>query len=405
MTNVLIMDMASRISGVGGEARMAEMLFNGLKNDFNTYYLGFLTDYISASGDDKIILKKRLPAGAWVRKSWLSELHMMRIAYNLVFVRRMRAMGLSRKETDRIKEIAPEVIISNSLADFPLLENLRSQGLKFKSIYLDHGCISIAETKGALSNASIPLTIGSGLSGIDTQEVKRKFFRSFDLNVALTEGQFSAIKKFTDRVIYIPNSSDAPTKESATGKRGFMGRYGLKESNFVVLYLGRMFERQKKVSTLIKAFKSIKDGELRLLLAGDGTSLSRYKAQAKGDTRIIFTGALDDDEVNAAYWVSDLFVLPSAWEALSLVLLEASAHSLPAILSSGAYVSDLKVKEIGRIPCFRTGDSRSLAMLIKKIYNDVEFRKAAIRSSMAVSKTFTTDRMIKRYREAVRSVL
>ncbi len=405
MKNILLTDVASRISRVGGEARMVEILFNGLKKNFNTYYLGFPTDYIADEGQDRIMLKKKVPLGAWARKLKLSELRVLRIAYNLVFVRRMGATGLSKAENDRIMKIAPAVIVSNSLADFPLIQNLKKQGMDFKSVYLDHGCISIAKTEGKLSKASIPLTVGAGIKGATMDEIKRKFFNSFDLNIALTKEQLDAMRKYTDKVTYIPNSTDAEIRKDPHSKRAFLHKYGLHHNDFVVLYLGRMFERQKRVSTLIRAFKLLEGKNFRLVLAGGGQSLPDYMKMAEGDSRIMFTGELSEDDVNDAYEAASVFVLPSAWEALSLVLLEASAHGLPAILSSGAYVPDIKIKSIGRIPSFKTGDTKELARLIQKVYSSQKFREAATRSSSKIAKIFTADRMVERYQKAIRSVI
>ena len=160
---ILVMDFSSRATRVGGEARVVAQLFKKLKGQFKTYYLGFETEYITSEGPDRILLKRKLPIGAGTRKLGLSELRIMRIAYNLVFVRRMKWFGLSQEENDRVRKLAPDVIISNSLSDFPYLDYLKRLGLKFKAIYVDHGSISTAMTSGYLSKESIPLTIGSGI--------------------------------------------------------------------------------------------------------------------------------------------------------------------------------------------------------------------------------------------------
>jgi len=402
MKKIIIMDLSSRTTKVGGEARVVQNLFEGLKKEFKTYYLGFPTFYIDAEGNDKIILKKRLPVGAWTRRLGLSEIGVLRAAYNLVFVRRMKKMGLSKEETERIRKIAPDVIISNSAADFPLLENLKMGGIVFKAVYVDHGSISTISETSISSKESIPLTVGSGLSGANMNEIKKKFFAFFDLCVALNKDQYSSIKRFTSRVAYIPNGLDVPVEKNKQSQERFRNRYALSNTNFIILYLGRMFERQKRVSTLIEAFRMIKAQDMRLMLAGEGPSLREYMAQARGDDRIVFTGALHNHQINDVYELSDLFVLPSAWEGFSLVVLEASAHAIPMILSSDAYINDLKTKKIGNILSFKTGDPRELARAIEKMHKDSALMRRAAQSSRAISREFTRKRMLKGYSEAVR---
>jgi glycosyltransferase involved in cell wall biosynthesis len=146
----------------------------------------------------------------------------------------------------------------------------------------------------------------------------------------------------------------------------------------------------------------IKAQDMRLMLAGEGPSLREYMAQARGDDRIVFTGALHNHQINDVYELSDLFVLPSAWEGFSLVVLEASAHAIPMILSSDAYINDLKTKKIGNILSFKTGDPRELARAIEKMHKDSALMRRAAQSSRAISREFTRKRMLKGYSEAVR---
>ncbi len=401
---ILIMDLASRTNKVGGEARVVAQLFKGLKKNLRTYYLGYETSYINAQGPNKIILKKTAPVGTETRKLKISELRIMRLAYNLVFVRRMKWFGVSKGENEAISKIAPDVIISNSLADFPLLNYLKGQGLKFKSIYVDHGSISTVDTAGYFSKESIPLTVGTGLAGSSVEEIKRKFFSFFDLCVALNKVQLSAMREFTPNVAYIPNSLGLAVKKNEPEKAKFKKMHNLSEDNFVVLYLGRMFERQKRISTLIEAFKKVKHREMRLLLVGSGPSLSDYLTLATDDHRIIFAGNLPEERLNSAYEVSDVFVLPSMWEGFSLVILEAAANSLPLILSKNAYTDDLKIRGIGPIPSFKPGDSDELAHLIEKMYGDKKFREKTIAASVAITKEFTEKKMLKRYKDAIDSI-
>jgi glycosyltransferase involved in cell wall biosynthesis len=401
---VLIMDLASRTHKVGGEERVAAQLFEGLKKNYDTYYLGYDTTFINPEGPNKIILQRKLPVGAGTRKLGISELGVMRMAYNVVFVRRMKWFGLDKEENQAVMAIAPDVIIANSLADYPIVHYLRNHGLTFKSIYIDHGSLATAEVSGSMAKEAIPLTVGTGIQGRDVNEIRRKFFNSFDLNVALNNRQLAAIKKFTKKVAYIPNGLVVPITTTALRKARFMERYGITESSFVVLYVGRMFERQKRVSTLINAFMKIKNPEFRLLLVGHGPSLQDYIRLAKDDHRIVFTSSLPESSVSDAYESSNVLVLPSAWEGFGLVILEAAAHSLPMVLSDGAYVEDLRTKEIGEIPHFPIGDTAKLSKLLTKLYTDKKLLARTASASNAIARKFTAKRTLALYKQAIDSL-
>ena len=84
------------------------------------------------------------------------------------------------------------------------------------------------------------------------------------------------------------------------------------------------------------------DADARLVLLGDGKLMNSIKSKAKELSiadKILFVGNVG----NANEWYSafDLFVLPSIWEGLPVVGVEAQAADLPCIFSTAV------TKEIG----------------------------------------------------------
>ncbi|MEM0143504.1 MAG: hypothetical protein QXL94_06095, partial [Candidatus Parvarchaeum sp.] len=139
MKNIIIMDLGSRLNSIGGQARMASVLFRGLKKNFNTFYLGYETDYIKKE-KNAIILERGKKLNANLRKNPLSETWIMRIAYNFVIVRHM--LGINPQDIyKKLLKIHPSAIIANSINDITLLKYLRKKGMNFKCIYIDHGSI------------------------------------------------------------------------------------------------------------------------------------------------------------------------------------------------------------------------------------------------------------------------
>ncbi|WNS40961.1 glycosyltransferase family 4 protein [Paenibacillus sp. MMS20-IR301] len=103
-----------------------------------------------------------------------------------------------------------------------------------------------------------------------------------------------------------------------------------------LITVGRLFEHQKGHSLLVEAAEQLKRySELRILIAGGGPDEHSLKEliKEKGlEDRIILLGTIRDKEMLARYYnASELFVLPSRYEGLPLVILEAGACGLPTV--------------------------------------------------------------------------
>ena len=378
---------------------MAALLYRGLSKKHELYYLGYPTDYIRASDGGNALFLPGAPGETNAqRRPGPPENRVARMVYNLVFNRMMVGMDRSSIAIS-VSALMPDVIISNSISDFTLLTYLRRRGIRFRSVYIDHASLSTTTTS-YLSRESIPLTVGSGINSITLDGAKRRFFNFFDMNVALNAKQEKEMLRFTDRVTKIANGIKIGTAVGPSSLAAARRRYAIRSGDFVVLYIGRMLERQKRVSSLIKAFRSIRGGRARLLLAGSGPSLRDYRKLAGGDRRITFCGALAGKKVAEVYSISDLFVLPSAWEGLTLTTLEACQFGLPVVLSDDAYSADLRV---GGAPLlhFRTGDHEALASLIQGVMRDEKSRKSAIEASKRLSRAFSEERMLKNYEDLI----
>lgn len=111
---------------------------------------------------------------------------------------------------------------------------------------------------------------------------------------------------------------------------------GLADNQFVVGHLGR-FVSQKNHVFLLQIFEKLL--ELRpqstLVLAGDGELrplAERWVTEHGLTERVMFLGQRDD--AARLYQAFDVFVLPSLYEGLCVVGVEAQASGLPCLLSS-----------------------------------------------------------------------
>ena len=120
----------------------------------------------------------------------------------------------------------------------------------------------------------------------------------------------------------------------------FRARHNIEPSDRVVLSVGRPVPR-KGQDVLIRALPEVLKyaPHARLLIAGDGDqSWLQAIAQESGVAdRVSFAASLSDEELSAAYSVSDLFCLPNREdeggdvEGFGIVLLEALSAGLPVV--------------------------------------------------------------------------
>ncbi len=105
-----------------------------------------------------------------------------------------------------------------------------------------------------------------------------------------------------------------------------------------MLIVGRLSaqQRHKGHDHLIEAMPLILQtiADAQLVIAGAGDDRDRLELKAKqldvGD-KVIFTGWLDEDQLNSLYSQCALFVMPSEGDGFGLVFLEAMMHRLPCV--------------------------------------------------------------------------
>src|SRR5829696_1068900 len=110
-----------------------------------------------------------------------------------------------------------------------------------------------------------------------------------------------------------------------------------------VLFVGRLAS-QKGVRALVAAAGLLKDPRAQVLLVGDGPerlALEREAERLGVGGRLHFVGFLAHDRLPAVMSHADLLVLPSLYEELGTVLLEAIQVGLPIVASKTGGIPDV----------------------------------------------------------------
>lgn len=130
----------------------------------------------------------------------------------------------------------------------------------------------------------------------------------------------------------IPNGVEIPRLAETVD---YLEKYHLEKQKYI-LAVGR-FVPEKGFHDLIDAFELSGIGEYKLVIVGDADHEDDYsrslKDKAAKNNNIILTGFLTGQALHEIYSYARLFVLPSYYEGLPIVLLEAMSYGLSCIAS------------------------------------------------------------------------
>lgn len=191
-----------------------------------------------------------------------------------------------------------------------------------------------------------------------------------DANVCVSRG----VAEFSERVarlppsktVVIPNGVDVDRFASATPAD--LTVFGIPTRSRVVLTVGRL-DPQKGLSTLLRAARElVRDlPDVHFLLVGEGPERSTIERQIASDqtgSRIHLAGWRAD--VPELMRAANCLALPSLWEGMPNVVLEAMAAGLPVVATSVEGVDELIVPgQTGAVVA--PGDATGLAAELARV--------------------------------------
>jgi starch synthase (maltosyl-transferring) len=288
---------------------------------------------------------------------------------------------------------------------------LRRSGPRLVQSFLFHANVA---SRLAATMAGRPWVIG----GLRVAERQRRWHLTLDRltsrmstgSVCVSEG----VRRFSveaggldpDRLAVIPNGVDInPFDRAEAVDRGALG---VPPDAFLTLYVGRL-DPQKGLTILLDAASKVAEArpDWHLALAGDGPERealeSRLETRAGWVERIHWLGRRDD--VPGLLGAADLLVLPSLWEGMPNVVLEAMAARRAVVATAVEGTEDLVIP--GRTGWLvRPGDRESLADTLIEAASDpgrlCRFGEAA---RGRVEAEFTPARVVEAYERLWAGVL
>jgi glycosyltransferase involved in cell wall biosynthesis len=192
-------------------------------------------------------------------------------------------------------------------------------------------------------------------------------------------------------------------KNKAESKR----RLGYKETDFMVLFVGKMHP-VKDPLTVVRSIHEVvkKNTNVYLVMIGSGELYQEVEneiVKLNLSDHVKMLGQMDGLKLRLWYSAADLFVFASVSEAFGMVLLEAMASGLPVIAPSSAACPEV-VGNAGLL--FNHGDHNGLARKIMRLASDDELsRILRNRSLRRVRKVFSWDDKVDKYWKLYRKMV
>jgi glycosyltransferase involved in cell wall biosynthesis len=172
-----------------------------------------------------------------------------------------------------------------------------------------------------------------------------------------------------------------------------------------VLFVGRLAP-QKGVSTLVEAAGLLKDPSAQVLLVGDGPERKALERDAErlgvGD-RLHFVGFFAHERLPAVFAHADLLVLPSLYEELGTVLLEAMQAALPIVASRTGGIPDVIEDGVNGI-LVPPGEPEELAHAINRLLADRDLARRLSEGAQERAKDYDWEVLAERVLRVYRGV-
>jgi len=216
---------------------------------------------------------------------------------------------------------------------------------------------------------------------------------------------------FRRPIAIIPPALNLEEYSRPRGPRGLNARFPALSGKKVILFLGRVHPK-KGLDLLAGAFKKAceKRDDIFLAVAGPGETeyvnkIKRLFENTGVSDKVLFTGALLEEEKISALYESDIFVLPSYGENFGIAVLEAMACRRPVIITNRVGLfPDVKEYRAGIVT---NCDQKEIAGALLTLLNDESMGKAMGENGRRMAEDkFTNDevadRTIKVYREILK---
>jgi len=210
-----------------------------------------------------------------------------------------------------------------------------------------------------------------------------------------------------DKVVLRYNGIDVPGALDKGWPGTFRAKWGIRSDELIVLFLGRLIPR-KGADVLIDAFAQACAEKGRLVIAGpEGepgyrATLEERAREAGIGSKVIFTGALYDQDKESVLADADIFVLPSRYENFANSAAEAMAFGVPVIITE---FCGLRSLVRGRAGLVVSPEKMALAKALSDLISDSELYARLKAGCSKVAAELGWDRVTEQMEDYYKAVL
>lgn len=237
------------------------------------------------------------------------------------------------------------------------------------------------------------------------QKTMKIFYKRFNALIAVSSKarNLTKSKKMLPKMpsVIIPNAIDdskfVQKHLTAQEKQEIRSKYGIKNTDVLLLFLGRLAE-EKRVFELLTICKNVvkKCGNCKVMFVGNGPAyigMTNICTKEISEGKIIFTGFVEWEKVHNFYESADIFITASLSEMHSMTILEAELSFLPIVTrKDDSYIDSIFDNENGYL-C--NTDEEMEEKIIQLISDEVK-RKKFGKKSLEITKNFTIEKYMQR---------
>lgn len=214
-----------------------------------------------------------------------------------------------------------------------------------------------------------------------------------------------------EQLFFAPYSVDVERYAEAARRREahrarLRAHWSIPADAVIILFVGKLTAR-KHPEALLRFCTSLPTrSRAHVVMAGSGPLEGQLRAevQRRGATNVTFLGFVNQQDLPGVYALGDVFVLPSEREPWGLVLNEAMAAGLPAVVSRdvGAAADLIAHGETGYV--FETGDWDAMERYVRRLIDDEPLRHRTGRAAQERSGRYAYDATVRGVIDALRAL-
>ncbi len=233
------------------------------------------------------------------------------------------------------------------------------QGFTLLRVVKGMSCVSVYNPHGLEMFQTLNLM--NSLKSIPFRWMVKRLAKYSDITISLggklTNILRKKVKLSRDKIRVLPNGVEIDYVDS---HRNQQSESEEKISNSF-LFVGRI-AYNKGLTYLLSALEMLERKDIKIFIAGSGPLKS--KLEKRSDDRITFLGRVSEEDLFAWYDKVECFILPTLYEGMPTVILEAMSCELPVLASDIGAVSTMVSSDNGIL--MDPGDKESICNSINR---------------------------------------